>query len=321
MGSPEPGRIAGRSAVSAAVGFLDDVFMAFMFLYLVKDLAGPREKDMLYLFVGLMIIMPLLLWAIPRSFSSSDPLNMIKRIFYITAGWVLLKMGVILIALLAYWSIKKDMDVHGLGLPRERPAFLPRIRPLDTYIGKFYSKPVVALVVLLVVAMVLGGAVGAQLYSPKDKGGAGGSTSHGPVEPVEEVHSDAWGDSLGEGEAMVYNDSIEATVTYIEVRLIWSDESDYTLRTNEPDGFTLEVTAGGETLSDSGENPRNGEGNLVVTFNMDNEDPPYVEELEIVVTLEYCGDQQGPAGLGGPLTVTDDGNDFAIELVYSYYAE
>jgi hypothetical protein len=174
---------------------------------------------------------------------------------------------------------------------------------------------------MLVVAMVVGGAVGAQLYTPKDDGGDGGQTLKEKEEPEKILYFDGWSGGLAEGEEMVYNDSIEAKVEYVEVLLTWQDEDDFTLRTNEPDGFTLEVTAGDETVSDSGENPRNGEGEILVTLNMDPEDPPYVEDLEVVVTLDYCGDQEGPVGLGGPLTVTDDSNDFTVELVYIYLSE
>jgi len=172
---------------------------------------------------------------------------------------------------------------------------------------------------MLMVAMVLGAAAGAQFYDP-GKGDGGGAPDK-PEVPVEEVYLNGWSGSLGEGEDITFNGSIEAKVTWIEVTLTWTDESDYTLRTNEPDGFTLTVTAGEETMSDSGENPRGGEGELVVAFNMDNEDPPYIEDYEIEVVLHYCGDQEGPAGLGGPLTVPDDGNEYTLELVYSYYAE
>jgi hypothetical protein len=114
----------------------------------------------------------------------------------------------------------------------------------------------------------------------------------------------------------------ESMVKSITVTLVWSDEPDAdALHDNQPDSFTLNVTAPNGTFSDDG--PADN-GNLEVKLNFaptSPADPEGTGTYEIEIICGDCGDQTptGPNPFGRRRTFSDTENDWTLSVEYEYY--
>ena len=116
-------------------------------------------------------------------------------------------------------------------------------------------------------------------------------------------------------------------VVAVTFRLLWTDEPDGARHTNQPDSFSLSVTAPtGETEAGSGDNPPGGEGSIEVTFSRDLDAPKVKPEQwdgrgwNVSITLDAAGDQEPSLGpsIFGFRTQPDNGNAYELLVEYTY---
>jgi len=309
--------------LSTIINIASSFLFCFMILHLVKELAGSRERELLYLFCGIEILGPII--------SSFLNLTVFFSMIYgsgtggasttISIVFSLIYIGSTCLAILAFSNIGKDMRTNGTNLTKDHRAKFPRPRAVSRYGWAFFSRPVRAFLAVFIVALILGSSYGAGtyyvFYRPMREAFEDSNRNE-----VSEGISDGSGgftssESLMEGEEYPISESIHEDVTEITILLIWTDEADNGFRTNEPDGFRLDGDIGIEPKTQSQENPRGGQGEIVMVWSLD--EPLYILSVDILVTLEYAGDQVGPLGIGAsPVTIEDNSNTFDLSVDYTY---
>ena len=113
----------------------------------------------------------------------------------------------------------------------------------------------------------------------------------------------------------------EENIIYANFTLIWRDEEDKELRQNQPDRFRMEVTTpGGNSSQDTADNPRNGEGEIFLSFKNVAEEKYNTNETgdyEVIITCVNAG----PQTVIGPVPAEpdpDNGNDWTLKVDYIY---
>lgn len=149
---------------------------------------------------------------------------------------------------------------------------------------------------------------------------------------LEESSMGATNGYLLEGESFTMEQSnISAeNVNTVTVTLTWTDEEDlqpYNLRTyeNQPDGFSLSIKdpTGKSWNAKTVYNTHGSEGVNEVPIEFNATVVPFLNgtgDWEISVNMVEAGmfaTDQGPGAIG----YTDEGNDFMLEVVYSYYTK
>jgi hypothetical protein len=303
-------------SIGAAIAVLQSFFFGFLFLYLVRGLAGARERDLLYTFVALTILVAIIGAVIVRIIVLTAESPFILRQTY-TASSILALLDAFagFLAFLAYHMIKKDMAAHGPDLPKDRPGFLPRSMTLAPRVREFYTNPKKAFLAITIVAIIVAAVVGATI---------------GPITTIHvQVNTGDLGEfldersaslkfagSLMEGDTEEFEVYLNTSILALQVIMYWEDEPDARLRTNQPDGFTMEVIALDMPKTTSGENPHGEGGGLDISITYNQE---YIDVVLIRVTLDYAGDQEGPVGIGpSPLKIEDNSNDFDVVVMYSF---
>ena len=142
---------------------------------------------------------------------------------------------------------------------------------------------------------------------------------HGALEPLEGVSREH--DTLTLGAEIP-----EHCICSVECILTWSDEPDAGQRyTNQPDGFTLNVTAPNGTSVESGplENSHGREAALICQFSYSPGtayDTGGTGDYVLKVICEECGDQEPSVNVFGLRTISDTGNIWTLEMRYIYLA-
>ena len=114
--------------------------------------------------------------------------------------------------------------------------------------------------------------------------------------------------------------------------LTWRDEEDSSYRHNNmPDEFELSVKPpeGSELTSEPTENPRNGEGEIVIVVDIEGiftpEKAPFLNgtgQYNVTILCNVCGDQEPTIpDIINLRTETDSRNDWFLEVTYIYYRE
>ena len=166
---------------------------------------------------------------------------------------------------------------------------------------------------VIAVISVLGAAVaGCELEESGDEGG-GGNDRPKP-EGLNDTQSNP---ALNEGETDEYNylpgNDTGATVTYVLVRLNWSDEDPFLpLWTNDPDTFNLSVIApDGQTHSEEAANGADGNGEIVIDLSGE-----WRDSWKISVTMVEAGNQMSP--IPG-ISLADNGNGYQVDVFFKYW--
>ncbi len=125
-----------------------------------------------------------------------------------------------------------------------------------------------------------------------------------------------------------YNSEDEKYISGIAVTLTWTDEPDIQrLRRyeNQPDTFSLELNGPNITASDSGANPRNGEGTISAARSIPSEDIPdiistegYNYTVDVLITMEKAGNYDARVG-AGVVSLVDGGNQFDYEIIIAWF--
>jgi hypothetical protein len=287
-------------------------FLSFAILFLIKSFVDPRDRDLLIIFASLMILLPLFDFIINKILFLA-PVGP-SYFLYLTV-FPIIRLFIWLFAAFAYLSTKRCFTPDGKFTPAHRPAFLPRPRPVAGYIHGFYAKPIIAFILILIIAMVFGTAVGLSVQVPDlnvevditPPGLDDLTLGEGAVEGTER---------LQEGQSASIDISVDGAIVYLEGYLTWIDEPDEGRFTNQPDRFTIEITCGNETETYTDRNPHGAEG--VISFEMTFPELG-LDYAEITITLEYAGDQTGPAGRWA--FVSDNSNEIDYEFYYEYIDE
>lgn len=295
--------------------------MSFLFVYIVfllaKNLAGRREKDILYIFATISIILVIFsmiftIWII----HSTNP----NYEFYIFTYSVIEIMGMIawIMAGFVYYKIWQWRKSFGYNIPIKTNKFLPRPEPFRRFIYTYYSKPLAALIIFLVIAVILGGTYSsavAPLWTRYSERSAGPDYEYfGESEATHNAQT--FSETAMEGNSLDFNININFPLLYFSAELFWTDEADQNPSTNLPDMFSLEVRIGDFTAQDSAENQHGEQGSILIEHNPTDDDID--DTAVVIVTLENAGDQTGPMGLlFGPLYVNDDSNEFELKIEYN----
>lgn len=115
-------------------------------------------------------------------------------------------------------------------------------------------------------------------------------------------------------------------ITFI---LTWVDESDATgpgSYENQPDEFSFEVvTPDGLTLeSEPFENPQGGQGSISISLEYQLDRDPFENGTglyNLTVRCENAGDQTPLVSIFGLRDITDDGNNWSMDIMYHYYVK
>lgn len=287
-------------------------FLSFAILFLIKGFVDPRDRDLLIIFASFMILLPLFDFIINKILFLA-PVGP-SYFLYLTV-FPIIRLFIWLFVAFAYLSTKRCFAPDGKFTPAHRPAFLPRPRLVAGYIHRFYAKPIIAFILILIIAMVFGTAVGLSVQVPdlnvevdiNPPGPDDLTLGEGAVEGTER---------LQEGQSASIDISVDGAMVYLEGYLTWLDEPDEGRFTNQPDRFTIEITCGNETETYTDRNPHGAEG--VISFEMTFPELG-LDYVEITITLEYAGDQTGPAGRWA--FVSDNSNEIDYEFYYEYIDE
>lgn len=309
------------TAISSSVAILQSFFLGFLILFLVKDIISPRDRDLLYIFAGLMVLLPLtnattgmiesLLLAPGDSGFGVD-------VSYGTAIiFDLCYLVIWLIATFAFFNISKGLKTLERTIPDKPDKFLPRPKAVSKYLYKFFSKPKVSIPTVLVIAIIIGAGVGASAQIAYDQAVEHAKENFEDVEYLPYQSHRSENGILSEGQNEFIEVNIHSNIIELEVNLYWVDEPDQGRRNNEPDVFTLQVDLNGESWSDTNQNPHGGEGEIGLSWYYEKEDLYYVDTAMIMITLETAGDQTGPIGLPiSPYTIEDNSNEYFLEIYY-----
>jgi len=192
------------NSISPAISILLNFFIAISIFLLVRSFAGNFEKDLLYVVSGFLIVIPILRIIYELAFFSTlQGLELFGSIMYIT---FFSSISLILwcLALFAYFKILKSFDPFGKYTPLESSKFIPRPKPIAKYGFYFYSKPILAFLVVLIIAIALGVASGISYRAQMERVGSsssnydnnGDNTASGETNSVEITESG----TLTEGE-------------------------------------------------------------------------------------------------------------------------
>ncbi|MCK5561722.1 MAG: hypothetical protein KAJ51_14060 [Thermoplasmata archaeon] len=311
--------------ITETLAIILSFFLGFMILFLVKEFVNPRIKDLLYIFAGLMVLIPIfqvIVWIFLPISLTTDFYWLDEPVLIAMTFFTLLHSIMWGLAAFVFYNINKGLKIHGRTIPKEPPSFLPRPEPVAKYAGEFYLRPKRAIFGVVVVTIILGVALGASYYVPNE---SDSSSSRFPEDMYDESpHSYGYTEfgEIFERETKQLELDLFCEVFSFRVDFYWTDEPDAPMRDNEPDRFTLEVNLGALSDSDSQENSQGDMGHIYIEWEFDVEDPRFIDYAEIVITLDDAGDQTGPGGIAqSPLTIEDNSNEFQLDVSYFYQAE
>ncbi len=314
------------SGITSVITILQSFLLGFLILFLVKEIISPRDRDILYIFAGLMVLIPLIqaitvmiefIQLGSSNFSYFSEYYYPRLIFF---GFCNLVIWVI--AAVAFYNISKRLKINERTIPDKPAKFLPRPKAISKYLYQFYTKPKRSILAVVVVAIIIGAGVGVSAQALQDQISEPSISFREDVssEPGEYQRSEDG--ILNEGESVDIDIPILAVIVLLEVTLIWMDEPDQGRRNNEPDVFTLQVDLNGESRSDTNQNPQGGQGEIVLNWYYYEEESYYVDTALITITLETAGDQEGPIGLPfSPITIPDNSNEFYLDIYCVYIEE
>jgi hypothetical protein len=314
---------SGLIFFSSLVNFMviiEGIILALLLFLPAKEIAGKTEKDLLFLFSIFIIIAPVLtgIYDMIKPYENSY-----VRIFHLTAVNITLSMIFLAIwsfASTGYLILLRRIIVLGPNLPPASSGFLSRSKMLSKKMDKLFANPVKALSIIIILALILGAAEGV--------------TTRMEILDLDDDDSDrydieqssspqllrgnlAFSDSVNEGDSKNYENEFNMHLMILHAELTWADEPYEQGRINQPDCFTIDVLYGNKTESGTEENPYNGNGNVVIDISLSEDEAVFVETVQIILTLDYAGDQTGPMGLeNSPTTVEDSSNDFSLVIDY-----
>lgn len=307
------------TSISSILTIISSFLLVFVLFLPVYELSGARERDKLYIFASLAIAV-IISYAILNSMIGVMATDASFRTYIFAELFLnLVRIAVWAIAAFTYYRLWQYAKYYAQDIPKDTPQLLPRPKPISDYVYKFYTRPVQAIVILAIVALILGSAQGAALASFMFRGDFVEFSREFEYEGEEEdqVLPDPYSTQsyLEEGQEEEYSYYITADVGSVEVILMWLDESVRYPRENQPDGFTVEITLGGKSRTASGESDSEGNGYIQLRLDVYELFLEGHDDVTVTVTMDYAGDVRGPVGLGiGPFSEADMGNEFSMTI-------
>ncbi|WP_455392228.1 hypothetical protein [[Eubacterium] cellulosolvens] len=307
--------------ISTIFSLVQIFLLTFSILYLIRELVGPLELDLLYIFVGLTIIFSIVQYLILVLFYANIFVPDFWGYVAFETSFEVIFTILVFLAFLAYYRMFKCFDNTGKFTPKESSAFLPRPESVATPMWIFFTRPRPSLLLILVISVMLGAGMGASIYIP--------DYSTDPYDVYIEIEPTAFTiyedgiETLQEGDTMPVDLYVDGYITYINVVITWEDEPDAGPRVNQPDTFSVVLIIDGvESAPHTGENAHGDAGVITITQIYEEDELVYSDEFGIEVTLEYAGDQTNPIGIGpGLFNIEDNSNDFYYEIVVEYNVE
>lgn len=117
----------------------------------------------------------------------------------------------------------------------------------------------------------------------------------------------------------------EENIRFVNATITWMDEPDIRrIRNyeNQPDTFTLTISAFNQTISNTGSNTHGSEGSVTASLELSDEDMLNngTNQFVVTVTLDQCGIYT--PGIGpGLIGLTDNSNSFDLSIEYTYLRE
>jgi hypothetical protein len=304
------------SSILSALYIIEGFLLALVILFIVREYIGIFEKDLIFIVITILILLPIIDTFIMILAMSGiiglDRIGYFAFIFIINLFQILSWS----LAIFAFLNIYKSFDSSSRYTPRDKPQFLPRPKPVAGYVGTFYSRPVTGLFIIIVIAIVLGAGVGA---SYPDLSGFGDSSDNPFFNDIEIVEHSVYQDGntvLQEMESQDFHIPVDGYVTFIHLIVVWEDEPDQYPLKNQPDMITVELYYGDYFDSATGENPQGDAGVISYEKVFAHSYEYHSNSVDISIILTYAGDQTGP---GGWLTVqSDDSNEVLYEFVITY---
>ena len=194
--------------------------------------------------------------------------------------------------------------------------------------GTTHSNFTVIMVFLMIPLLIFMGYLSGEntYYRGRDEHGPGSTSGLDGMEVFMEANEPLDGASQERSVISLAADIPEQCISSVEFILTWSDEPDAGTRyTNQPDEFTLNVTAPNGTSVESGplKNTHGREVVLVCEFLYD---PETVHDTEgtgryaLEIICGECGDQEPSVSVFGLRTISDAGNTWTLDLRYEYLA-
>jgi hypothetical protein len=313
--------ISGFIIFSSAIFILiiEGFILGFVVLLAVREIANTLQKDLLYIFCMVIILLPIistsvLLLRLTNVLPSDPNAYQYSQIFYDIYFLIMWTFAAV-----AYRQLLKSFDIYGRFTPRVSTKFIPHPKPIASYLNSFYSRPKYSIMMVFIVALILCLATGFSGGSDSKYGSDCGSD---PCEPGPLINiideEDTISGSLREGESKKISIQFGEPILDFCAKLIWKDEKDEPYRDNGPDEFTLTAKVGDKTESVTEKNQHGEECIIDCTWNFGKK-PYECDWVNITVTLNTAGDQTGPIGLPiSPFTISDTSNEFTLDITYSY---
>lgn len=312
------------SGFPQAFYILQSFFLAFMILLVVKEFVTFRMMIFLYLVAGLIILIALvdsIIDILDPYFFNPETAQDFAAIIRLKANFIFIIALIWSLVALSYIFILGSLKTYGRTLPPKSLATRPILGRVIKYFRPVTTRPYVPFIAILIIAVIMGGAAAESAQVPRRLGIATGLPLR--VEQPSEVSSEYLEESmLNEGESIDINININKDVNSIYFVLSWEDEPDEPLRDNNPDEFSMDVSAGRLTKSDESVNDDGGYGHITIYWDFGADDPYSISTAQITIKLEFAGDQEGPAGIvGSPILVEDNSNYFKLRVWWTYIEE
>lgn len=223
---------------------------------------------------------------------------------------------------------------------RGEPAFGGIFSSLQNFVHEhdFERRPIqMTIAVLVVFCVVICGIIMGVTYafgerdlsklyaSPEETKGVEVSHLESLVESVE-IESDSGYLNEGDSVPFEFKSATDKYLRDVKVAVTWTDEPDsgriLIQYENQPDTFSVAINGPNASASDSGSNPRNGQGEITAQLSFSLEEISQITatdgeeyEVNVTITLDQAGDQESPSGLVGENDLGND-YDYKIEIVW-----
>ena len=155
------------------------------------------------------------------------------------------------------------------------------------------------------------------------KGNAGGAVDLGRLVASEEIEIGSGDLNEGEFDSIAFTSETDKYIREVTVTVTWTDEDDIQrarLYENQPDTFSVSIDGPNASDTDSGANPRGGEGRISASISFSDEEISNIISqegmnytAEVLIKMETAGNYEARAGLGR-LQLVDNGNRYDYEI-------
>jgi hypothetical protein len=315
-----PSGLVFLSAMTNFLLILEGIILVLLIFVPVKAIAGRTERDVLFLFSFFMILAVIVVAVYDITKPYTNTYLRFGHLYLVNITISLVFILIMMFASTGYIMLLRAIQVHGDDLPSRSKGIFSRSKGISKRIEGAFKSPMRTLTAFCIIGLILGAAEGLDIRSELIQLGNEDiyqESITNPGSPQLLRGKLAYSDELSEGTTLTYDCTMDEHVMIFYAELTWNDEPNEQYRINQPDCFTMNVTLGNMSKTQTQENPDYGSGVLLIQFDLDEENAVYVQDAVVVVTLEYAGDHTGPLGLeNSPSTITDNSNSYTLVIDY-----